>query len=120
MIEDKALDDKDTLEKHGIKDGDRLYFKDLGHQIGYRTVSNIMYSKICCNVTHVGILGRVHWTFCCVFTLLPAAFTGVWPWSSRQADGTSCTVSVNGLYNQLPQTSFPMDGSANHTMPSYN
>lgn len=45
-IEDKALDDKDTLEKHGIKDGDRLYFKDLGHQIGYRTVSNIVYSKI--------------------------------------------------------------------------
>ena len=41
MIEDKALDDKDTLEKHGIKDGDRLYFKDLGPQVGYRTVSNI-------------------------------------------------------------------------------
>lgn len=36
--EDKALNDKDTLEKHGIKDGDRLYFKDLGHQVGYRTV----------------------------------------------------------------------------------
>ncbi|XP_065904205.1 very-long-chain enoyl-CoA reductase-like [Dysidea avara] len=36
--EDKLLDDKDTLEKHGIKDGDKLYFKDLGHQVGYRTV----------------------------------------------------------------------------------
>jgi len=41
--EDKLLDDKDTLEKHGIKDGDRLYFKDLGHQVGYRTVSGQMY-----------------------------------------------------------------------------
>ena len=39
LLEDKALDDRDTLEKHGIKDGDRLYFKDLGHQVGYRTVS---------------------------------------------------------------------------------
>ena len=41
LVEDKALNDKDTLEKHGIKDGDRLYFKDLGHQVGYRTVSLI-------------------------------------------------------------------------------
>ena len=39
FLEDKALDDRDTLEKHGIKDGDTLYFKDLGHQVGYRTVS---------------------------------------------------------------------------------
>lgn len=44
MVEDKALDDKDTLEKHGIKDGDRLYFKDLGPQVGYRTVSDICRS----------------------------------------------------------------------------
>lgn len=52
MAEDKALDDKDTLEKHGIKDGDRLYFKDLGPQVGYRTVSDV------CNIHRCTYEGR--------------------------------------------------------------
>lgn len=35
----KTLKDDDTLEGLGIRDGGKLYLKDLGPQIGWKTVS---------------------------------------------------------------------------------
>lgn len=38
----KALKDEETLEKIGIKDDGVLYFKDLGPQLGWTTVSHLL------------------------------------------------------------------------------
>ena len=38
-IEAKGVKDEDTLQSLGIKDGGVLYFKDLGIQLGWSTVS---------------------------------------------------------------------------------
>lgn len=37
--EAKSLKDDVTLDSQGLKDGSALYFKDLGPQIGWKTVS---------------------------------------------------------------------------------
>ena len=37
--EDKPLNDSDTLGSLDVKDGARIYFKDLGPQIAWKTVS---------------------------------------------------------------------------------
>lgn len=37
----KTLKDEDTLEALGLRDGGKVYVKDLGPQIGWKTVSNI-------------------------------------------------------------------------------
>lgn len=36
----KSLKDEETLEKLNIRDGGKLYVKDLGPQIGWKTVSD--------------------------------------------------------------------------------
>lgn len=41
-IEGKTLQDQETLKSVGLEKGGRLYFKDLGHQIGWSTVSNCL------------------------------------------------------------------------------
>lgn len=37
------LKDSDVLRELGVKNGDKLYFKDLGPQIGWSTVSCLSF-----------------------------------------------------------------------------
>ena len=40
FAEGKMLKDEDGLRSLGLKNGDRLYFKDLGPQVSWTTVSS--------------------------------------------------------------------------------
>lgn len=41
----KSLKDEDTLESLNIRDGGKLYLKDLGPQIGWTTVSQAYFQR---------------------------------------------------------------------------
>ena len=59
LVEDKALKDEDTLQLLGVEDGGKLYFKDLGPQIGWKTVFLTEYAGplVCYLMFYQGLLG---------------------------------------------------------------
>lgn len=61
----RSLKDEDTIEGLSLRDGGKLYVKDLGPQIGWKTVSE---SCPCCSYSKA-LAHHSKNRYCCVFCL---------------------------------------------------